>query len=208
MAKGVPGGYRIWDTSATRVDRDGSLVTLEHQDRSRWDRAAIAEGVELLEEAPRLGRPGPYQIQAAIAACHATAADAAATDWPQIVALYDRLAELVPSPVVRLNRAVAVGMAEGPAAGLALVERLSAELPGYHLLPATRADLLRRLGRSPEATAAYREALALAGNDAERLYLERRLAETGDVGVSVLASPVRRSGNDRAVGKRPGRRND
>ncbi|MEV0590344.1 RNA polymerase sigma factor [Nonomuraea cavernae] len=183
---------------ATRVGRDGALVTLEHQDRSRWDPAGISEGVEILEEALRQARPGPYQIQAAIAACHATAAEAADTDWPQIVALYERLAGFVPSPVVRLNQAVAVGMADGPAAGLALVERLAAELPGYHLLPATRADLLRRLGRAEEAATAYREALALAGNDAERLYLQRRLAETGHADVSAPASPVRRPGNERA----------
>jgi RNA polymerase sigma-70 factor (ECF subfamily) len=165
---------------AGRLDDDGELVTLEHQDRSRWDAAAIAEGVELLDAALLLGRPGAYQIQAAIAACHATAPTAAETDWAEIALLYRQLARLVPSPVVELNRAVAVGMADGPAAGLALVDRLTASgaLAGYHLLPATRADLLRRLDRASEAAAAYREALELASTDAERRYLTRRLAET------------------------------
>jgi RNA polymerase sigma-70 factor (ECF subfamily) len=165
---------------AGRLDDDGELVTLEHQDRGRWDAAAIAEGVEVLDAALLLGRPGAYQIQAAIAACHATAATAAETDWAEIALLYRQLARLVPSPVVELNRAVAVGMADGPAAGLALVDRLAASgaLAGYHLLPATRADLLRRLDRATEAAAAYREALELASTDAERRYLTRRLAET------------------------------
>jgi RNA polymerase sigma-70 factor, ECF subfamily len=163
-----------------RVDRAGDLVPLEEQDRARWDRDAISEGVDLLDAALRLGRPGTYQVQAAIAACHATAAEASATDWAQIAALYGELARLVPSPVVELNRAVAVAMAEGPAEGLAMVEELEASgnLAGYHLLPATRADLLRRLGRPAEAAAAYRQALELAATDAERRYLARRLAET------------------------------
>ena len=127
----------------------------------------------------RLGRPGPYQLQAAIAACHVTAPRAADTDWAQITALYGGLAEVVASPVVRLNQAVAVAMAEGPAAGLELVEALEAsgELAEYHLLPATRADLLRRLRRPEEAAASYREALELVATDAERRYLARRLAE-------------------------------
>ncbi|HEX2728427.1 MAG TPA: hypothetical protein VHM16_01660, partial [Rubrobacteraceae bacterium] len=135
----------------------------------------------------RLAKPGPYQLQAAIAACHATAADAADTDWADIAALYGRLARMVPSGVVKLNRAVAVGMADGPAAGLALVEEIevAGELAGYYLLPATRADLLRRLGRSNEAADAYREALGLAATDAERRYFARRLAaserEGGDM---------------------------
>jgi RNA polymerase sigma-70 factor (ECF subfamily) len=164
---------------ATRVDEVGDLVTLEEQDRTRWDTGEIAEGVEVLDRALRRGRPGPYQVQAAIAACHATATRAADTDWPQIAALYGQLAQFVPSPVVELNRAVAVAMADGPAAGLALVEKLAAsdELPGYHLLPATRADLLRRLGRDGEAAEAYREAIQLAGTETERRYLARRLAE-------------------------------
>jgi RNA polymerase sigma-70 factor (ECF subfamily) len=162
-----------------RLDDTGDLVTLEDQDRGRWDRAEIAEGVATLDRAMARGRPGPYQVQAAIAACHATAPDAAATDWAQIATLYGELARMVPSAVVELNRAVAVAMADGPAAGLAIVARLAAggELAGYHLLPATRADLLRRLGRWPEAAASYREALALATTDAERRYLARRLAE-------------------------------
>ncbi|GAA2072581.1 RNA polymerase sigma factor [Actinomadura alba] len=165
---------------ASRVDDAGDLVTLERQDRARWDAGEIAEGLELLDAALRRRRPGPYQIQAAIAACHASATEAADTDWAQIAALYGRLILLVPSPVVRLNRAVAVGMAEGPTAGLELVEELatSGALTGYHLLPATRADLLRRLGRYDEAAVAYREALDLAATDAERRYLARRLAET------------------------------
>jgi RNA polymerase sigma-70 factor (ECF subfamily) len=155
----------------TRVDVHGDLVTLEHQDRTRWDTTQIAEGVALLE-APH----GPYQIQAAIAACHATARRARDTDWARIAALYGELAQLTPSAVVELNRAVAVGMAEGPAAGLALVDTLTG-LEGYHLLPATRADLLRRLGRTEEAAAAYRAALELAGTEAERRFLARRVTE-------------------------------
>jgi RNA polymerase sigma-70 factor (ECF subfamily) len=165
--------------NATRVDDAGEMVPLEEQDRTRWDREAIAEGVALLRSALHLGRPGPYQLQAAIAACHATATRAADTDWAQIAALYGELAEVVASPVVMLNRAVAVAMAEGPAAGLELVETLEASggLAGYHLLPATRADLLRRLVRPEEAAAAYREALELVATAAERRYLARRLAE-------------------------------
>ena len=165
---------------AARVDATGELVPLEDQDRSRWDASQIAEGTRLLEAALQRGRPGPYQVQAAIAACHATAAEAADTDWAQIAALYGQLARLVPSAVVRLNRAVAVGMRDGPAAGLTLVEQLerARELAGYHLLPATRADLLRRLGRRDEAAAAYREALELAPTEPERRYLARRLTET------------------------------
>ncbi|MEU4538724.1 RNA polymerase sigma factor [Streptosporangium sp. NPDC023825] len=168
--------------SATRLDAAGDLVTLEEQDRALWDTAAIGEGEELLGRALRRGRPGPYQVQAAIAACHATAIDAAGTDWAQIAALYGQLARFTPSAVVELNRAVAVGMAAGPAAGLELVEALreSGALAGYHLLPATRADLLRRLGRAAEAAAAYREALELAATDTERRYLGRRLAEVAD----------------------------
>ncbi|MEU0032796.1 MULTISPECIES: RNA polymerase sigma factor [unclassified Streptomyces] len=164
---------------ATRVDAAGELVTLEDQDRTAWDRAAIDEGAALLETALRRGRPGPYQIQAAIAACHTTAATAEETDWADIAALYGELARLVPSAVVRLNRAVAVGMAEGPAAGLALVAELerTGELDGYHLLAATRADLLRRTGRTAEAAEAYARALELVENAAERRFLERRLAE-------------------------------
>ena len=162
---------------AARVDATGDLVPLEQQDRSLWDQRSIAEGGERLDAALRLGRPGPYQIQAAIAACHARAATADATDWQEIAALYGALARMAPTSVVELNRAVAVGMADGPEAGLALVDALdrSGALSGYHLLPATRADLLRRLGRASDAAAAYREAIALTNTDAERRYLERRL---------------------------------
>jgi RNA polymerase sigma-70 factor (ECF subfamily) len=165
---------------ATRLDAAGELVTLEDQDRTHWDVGEITEGEQVLEAARRQARPGPYQVQAAIAACHATAPTVADTDWAQIAALYGQLSRLVPSAVVELNRAVAVGMRDGPAAGLALVEQLQAsgELAGYHLLPATRADLLRRLHRRDEAALAYREALELASTDAERRYLTRRLTET------------------------------
>lgn len=162
-----------------RVDAAGDLVTLEDQDRTAWNRAEVDEGAALLESALRRGRPGPYQIQAAIAACHTTAPTAEETDWADIAALYGELARFVPSAVVGLNRAVAVGMAEGAEAGLALVAELEdqGELAGYHLLPATRADLLRRSGRTQEAAEAYRRALELVENDAERRFLERRLAE-------------------------------
>jgi len=167
---------------AARLDGQGDLVTLEDQDRGRWDAAEISEGVAVLEAALRRGRPGPYQVQAAIAACHATAPTADRTDWAQIAALYTELLKFLPTPVVELNHAVAVGMARGPEAGLPLVEALEAsgQLAGYHLLPATRADFLRRLGRGPEAAAAYAEALELTSTDVERRYLSRRLAETSD----------------------------
>ncbi|MEU9882095.1 RNA polymerase sigma factor [Streptomyces phaeochromogenes] len=163
----------------TRVDAAGDLVTLEDQDRTAWDRAEADEGAALLETALRRGRPGPYQIQAAIAACHVTAATAEETDWADIAALYGELARHVPSDVVELNRAVAVGMSESPEAGLSLVAELekAGELAGYHLLPATRADLLRRSGRMAEAAEAYGKALELVENDAERRFLEKRLAE-------------------------------
>ena len=163
----------------SRVNEAGELVPLEEQDRALWDREPVAEGVGLLAAAMRLGSPGPYQLQAAIAACHATAPEAADTDWAEISRLYGELARLVPSPVVELNRAVAVAMAEGPTAGLSLIEALEAsgKLKGYHLLPATRADLLRRLGRRIDAVSAYEEALELAATDAERRYIARRLAE-------------------------------
>ena len=166
---------------STRVDDSGELVTLEHQDRSRWDQVEISEGVGLLERAERLDREGAYQLQAAIAARHATALESAATDWPGIVVLYERLGQLLPSPVVELNKAVAVAMAVGPAAGLALIDDLDARgvLADYHLLPATRADLLRRAGRHEEAAVHYRRALDLATTDAERRYLARRLAASG-----------------------------
>lgn len=159
----------------TRLTGDGVLVTLEDQDRTRWDHTAITEAVDLLDATLRRGSPGPYQVQAAIAACHATARTAADTDWPQIAALYGQLKQ---TPVVALNRVVAVGMADGPAVGLRLLDDLAAgPLAGYHLLPATRADFLRRLGRHTEAATSYREALDLATTDAERKYLRRRLDE-------------------------------
>jgi RNA polymerase sigma-70 factor, ECF subfamily len=161
-----------------RVGADGSLVLLEDQDRTRWDRGRIAEGLRVLERAASLRANGPYQLQAAIAAVHSRAASPAATDWPAIVALYDRLLCLTPSPVVELNRAVAVAMADGPAHGLELVDALTG-LERYHLLHATRADLLRRLGRIDEARESYRRALELTGNAAEREFLERRLREPG-----------------------------
>ena len=166
---------------AARLDGAGDLVTLEEQDRTLWDAAAIAEGVELLKTALRRGQPGPYRLQAAIVACHATAADASDTDWEQVVGLYEHLAALLPSPVVRLNRAVAIAMARGPAAGLELVDELyaSGALAGYHLLPAARADLLRRLERGAEAAVSYRQALHLATTDSDRRFLSRRLAELG-----------------------------
>jgi RNA polymerase sigma-70 factor (ECF subfamily) len=159
----------------TRVDAGGDLVTLAEQDRSRWDRAMIDEGVAVLDTAFDLGRPGVYQLQAAIAGCHATAERSADTDWRRIADLYTLVARLNPSPVVELNRAVAVAEVDGPAAGLALVDAVRDELSGYHLLPATRADLLRRLGRAAEAKAAYEEALSLAPTDAERRFLTRRV---------------------------------
>ena len=167
-----------------RVDDAGDLVPLEQQDRTRWDRPAIDEGLRLLDAAIRRTQPGPYQVQAAIVACHATAVRAADTDWVEIAGLYGELERMVPSPVVGLNRAVAVAMADGPEAGLAMVDAVAATgaLEGYYLLPATRADLLRRLGRSLEAAAAYRDALALASTDAESRYLARRLAEVSGTG--------------------------
>jgi len=161
-----------------RVDAAGDLVTLEDQDRTRWDRAEIDEAFRVLQAIPPDLPAGPYQVQAAIASCHATAADPADTDWATIARLYGLLAGLLPSPVVDLNRAVAVAMADGPAAGLRSLDTLdSAGLAGYYLLPATRADLLRRLGQRDGAAASYRAALALAPSDAERRYLSRRLAE-------------------------------
>ena len=159
----------------SRVDDAGELVTLAEQDRSRWDRAEIDEGVALLESALRRRCPGPYQIQAAIAACHATARTAEETDWPQIAQLYAVLVRHVPSPVVRLNRAVAVAMADGPAAGLSLVDELAAELADYHLLHATRGELLHRLGRDDEAAGEYRTARDLARTGTERRHLQRKL---------------------------------
>ena len=166
---------------AARLDAAGDLVTLEDQDRDLWDKTAIGEGRATLDAAVRLRRPGPYQLQAAVAACHASAPTAADTDWVEIAMLYERLSQIAPSPVVSLNRAVAVAMADGPAAGLALVAQLEQDgaLADYYLLPATRADLLRRLGRDEQARLAYRQALELVVTDAERRYLTRRLAQVG-----------------------------
>jgi RNA polymerase sigma-70 factor (ECF subfamily) len=163
-----------------RLNRDGDLVTLEEQDRALWDRTAIEEGCRVLDAALRLKEPGPYQLLAAIAACHDTAATAEQTDWVEISALYRQLARIAPSPILSLNGAVAVAMADGPTAGLALVEELerSGGLSDYYLLPATHADLLRRLGRDADARIAYRRALELAPTEAERRYLQRRIAET------------------------------
>jgi RNA polymerase sigma-70 factor, ECF subfamily len=165
--------------SAARVGPGGELVLLGDQDRASWDRAEIHEGVALLDRALRRGPPGPYQLQACVAALHAAASTAEATDWRRIVGVYDRLLGVAPSPVVALNRAVAVAMADGPEAGLALMDELDATgtLAGYHLLHAGRADLLRRLGRAGQAAAAYRRALELADNPVERAYLSGRLAE-------------------------------
>ncbi len=166
-----------------RTGPTGDLILLEDQDRSRWDRAEIAEGLALMDGAfgalPSGAPPGPYLLQAAIAACHARTSDPAATPWGEIAALYGVLAAVAPGPVVQLNRAVAVAMADGPAAGLGLVEAPGAggDLADYHLFHATRADLLRRLGRRGEAATAYERALALATNDAERAFLARRLGE-------------------------------
>jgi RNA polymerase sigma-70 factor (ECF subfamily) len=164
---------------ATRTDGAGDLVRLEDQDRTAWDPEAIAEGVGTLDAALRLRRPGPYQVQAAIAACHANAEVAGATDWVEIAALYGQLAVMTPSPVVALNRAVAVSMAEGPEAGLVLMDGLEADgsLAGYYLLPAARADLLRQVGRTEAARAAYALALALVSTEAERRFLEGRLGQ-------------------------------
>ena len=162
-----------------RVDARGDLVLLEDQDRGMWDRPRITEGATLLERALRMRRPGPYQIQAAIAAVHDEAPAFQDTDWRQILALYGQLGRVAPSPVVELNRAVAVAMTDGPAAGLLLIDELasSGELDGYYLFHSARADLLRRLGRRADAARAYRQAANLVTNDTERTFLERRLAE-------------------------------
>jgi RNA polymerase sigma-70 factor (ECF subfamily) len=165
----------------TRTTSDGRLLLLEEQDRARWDRAAIDEGVSLVREALRARPPSRYALQAAIAAVHAESPRWQDTDWREVVALYDVLVRLWPSPVVALNRAVAVGFACGPAAGLAALDELSAEpqLAGYGYLPAARADFLRRLGRVDEAREAYGEALLLTENAVERAFLEGRLDATG-----------------------------
>ena len=162
-----------------RFGPDGSLVLLPDQDRSRWDRAAIVEAGALVERALRMGRPGPYVLQAAIVAVHAGAPSYASTDWGEIVALYDRLLALQPTPVVALNRALALAELAGPAAALAEVEPLGTRLAGYHLFHAARGELLRRLGRPDEAMKADRRALALTDNPAEQRLLQARLMEPG-----------------------------
>jgi len=161
-----------------RLDNSGDLVVLEEQDRSRWDRQQIAEALPLVDEALR-SYPGPFALEAAIAAQHCRAARAEDTDWRQIVRLYDRLKRLLPSPIVSLNRAVAVAMVDGPRSGLALIDALAAtgDLDNYHLLHAARADLLRRVGSGVEAARSYARALALVTNESERRFLERRLRE-------------------------------
>jgi RNA polymerase sigma-70 factor (ECF subfamily) len=163
----------------SRVDAFGELVLLEDQDRSLWDNEAIEDGCTLLDRAIRLGQDGPYQLLAAIAACHATAPTAGDTDWVAVAKLYEQLYRMNPSPVVALNRAVAIAMADGPAEGLALVDDVEAggALSDYYLLPATRADLLRRLGRTEEAEVAYRHAIEMAPSEPERRFLHRRIAE-------------------------------
>ncbi|HYX21081.1 MAG TPA: DUF6596 domain-containing protein, partial [Thermoanaerobaculia bacterium] len=173
----------------TRVSPAGDLVRLEEQDRSRWDAAAIREGVALTESALREGGPGYYALQAAIAALHAQAPAARETDWPQIAALYRELVARFPSPVIALNHAAAVAEACGPAAGLELIDRIeeSGSLHEYHLLPAARGRLLARLGRDAEAAEAYRRALALVGNEAERRFLETELLKVTPP--STLPSP-------------------
>jgi RNA polymerase sigma-70 factor (ECF subfamily) len=161
-----------------RTDDSGVPITLEDQDRSRWDAAQVAAGMELLERSQRLGRPGPYGVKAAISAVHAAAPDAQSTDWGTIVRLYDSLLRWEPTPVVRLNRAVAVAMDARPADGLALVDHPDLALPlaDYHLYHATRADLLRRMGRAAEAADAYRRARSLTDNAAEHRFIDDRLA--------------------------------
>ena len=165
-----------------RLDEAGDLVVLEEQDRNRWNKEQIAEALALVPEALN-NSPGPYALEAAIAAEHCKAARPAETNWPRIVGLYDLLQQLLPSPVIALNRAVAVAMADGPSAGLAIIDELAAlgELDDYHLLHAARADMLRRLGSNAEAAEHYELALGLATNDSERRFLERRLREVRSV---------------------------
>ena len=165
-----------------RQSASGELVLLAEQDRSRWDTVRIDEGLALLDRAASLGAPGQYQLQAAIAAVHAEARTAHETDWPRIVLLYDRLMAIEPSPVVALNRAVAVSMARGPAEALAIVDDLAVNggLDDYYLLHSTRGELLRRLGRRADAARAYERAAAMASNAAEREFLERRRAQLAD----------------------------
>ena len=171
-----------------RTDDAGDLVVLEEQDRTRWNQKQIAEALPLVDESFR-GRPSAFALQAAIAAVHCQAARAEDTDWPQVVRLYDLLERVQPSPIVSLNRAVAVAMAEGPGAGLTLIDALATadDLANYHLLHAARADLLRRLGSLPEAAESYTRALALVTNDSERRFLERRLREVRPPSITLKA---------------------
>ena len=167
---------------AARTSSNGELVLLDDQDRSQWNREQIAEGLSLVESAMSTRRVGPYTLQAAIAAVHAEAASAATTDWGQIIGLYDVLARANPSPVVELNRAIAVAMRDGPSAGLALIDAilLRGDLRDYHLAHSARADMYRRLGRATEARAAYKQALSLARQEPVRRFLDRRLRELAE----------------------------
>jgi RNA polymerase sigma-70 factor (ECF subfamily) len=160
-----------------RLDDAGDLIILEEQERTRWNRAQIAEALQLAQEALRANEIGSFAIQAAIAAEHCRAERAEDTDWRRIASLYELLDRMHGSPVVALNRAVAVAMAEGPRAGLTLIENIAADLDDYHLFHAAKADLLRRVGDSAEATTSYKRALELVTNESERRYLERRLRE-------------------------------
>jgi predicted RNA polymerase sigma factor len=160
-----------------RIDAHGDLLPLEEQDRATWDLPAIRRAVAQLESAERRAARGPYQLQAAIAACHAIAPVAAATDWSRIAVLYDQLVGMIPTPFVRLNRAVAIGMALGPESGLALADELADDLASFHLFHATRGDMLRRMGQNDAAAAAFAAALALAPTDTERRFLQRRIDE-------------------------------
>jgi RNA polymerase sigma-70 factor (ECF subfamily) len=178
---------------ATRAGENGALVLLADQDRSRWDRALIVEGHAIVRRCLRRDRPGPYQIQAAIQAVHADAATFHATDWSQIVALYDQLLAVAPTPVVALNRAVAVAELDGPGTALELVDRLAPELDGYHAFYATRADLLWRLGRSGEAEAAFERAAELAPSDAEREFLRHGGRSGTGTGSAWCPAPARAS---------------
>ena len=166
-----------------RVGPEGEMVLLEEQDRSRWDRGKIREGVGIMERLLLMKRPGPYQIQAAISALHAQAARPEDTDWPQIAALYHELMKITPSPVVELNRAVALAMADGPLKGLKLLDQpiLKQQLSDYYLFHAARADLLRRVGRMSDAGDAYTLALNLCQNERERAFLKRRLQEVSEL---------------------------
>ncbi|WP_405161746.1 RNA polymerase sigma factor [Nocardia sp. NBC_01499] len=184
-----------------RTDARGDLVTLEQQDRRRWDRGMIDEGHQLIITSLRSGPPGRFTLQAAIAALHAQAPSFAETDWSQIVTLYDQLLETWPSPVVALNRAISISMLDGPAAGLAEIQALeqSGALNGYHYLPAAKADMLRRLGRRADAGAAYSAALASTDNAAEQRFLAARLAECGTDSPSTAGAIPRRVGPDAVI---------